>query len=212
LAKATWGETVRVGKEAPASLRPGTLAEVVGIREVETPEQVHQFGAPVGTKVYLVELGNGDALEVPEGWLESVVVPQENAMESVIIIAPFAYDDELRNRLSASFRVSEGGFGGWVVEVDDARVYVSRNDLVAAELEQEELDQITQRIPSPVFYSVDFSDIDLCRRVLMSLADDPDLLVDNDHGLLLVGSELVRLLRSRPEWDWRKDSPEKVLD
>ena len=57
----------------------------------------------------------------------------------------------------------------------------------------------------PVFYGVDFSDIILCRRVLLAIADDPRLLIDNDHGVVLTGTDFVHVLRSRPEWDWRRD-------
>ena len=69
---ATWGDTVQVKVNAPMSMRPGAIAAVVGIREVETPEQVLQFEAPVGSKVYLIEFGNGDAIEISEAWIDAV--------------------------------------------------------------------------------------------------------------------------------------------
>lgn len=68
----TWGDTVRVKVDAAAAARPGALAEVVGIREVENHDQSNQFwGAPLGTTIYLVEFGDGSAIEVPEGMLEA---------------------------------------------------------------------------------------------------------------------------------------------
>lgn len=67
----TWGDTVRVRFCAPMSMRPGALAEVVGIRSVETLEQAAEFGVPVHTKIYLVEFGDGEAIELPEFWIES---------------------------------------------------------------------------------------------------------------------------------------------
>ena len=68
----TWGDTVLVKASAPASMRPGAIAEVVGIRDVETPEQATQFEAPIGSKVYLIEFSNGDAMELAEMWIEPV--------------------------------------------------------------------------------------------------------------------------------------------
>jgi hypothetical protein len=78
---------------------------------------------------------------------------------------------------------------------------------VRDELEADEIDSILAAIPVPIFYTLDFSDIGLCRRVLASIADDPRLLVDNDHGVRLFGHEFVRRLRSQPDWDWRRDDP-----
>ena len=67
----TWGDTVRISQLAPAPLRPGALAAVVGIREIETEGQVEEFTSPLGTRLYLVEFGDGDSLEVPEKWIEA---------------------------------------------------------------------------------------------------------------------------------------------
>ena len=66
----TWGDTVRVKAGASPERRPGACAEVCGIREIETPEQARQFEAPLGSKLYLVEFGDGQALEIPEIWIE----------------------------------------------------------------------------------------------------------------------------------------------
>jgi hypothetical protein len=92
-----------------------------------------------------------------------------------------------------------------VIEDGGTRVYVSRNDSVADDLEPEARARIAAATPSPVFYTVDFNDLDLCRRVLLAIADDPRLLIDNDHGVLLSGADFVRVLRSQPDWDWRQD-------
>lgn len=70
MSEPTWGDTVRVSRQAPTRLRPGVLAEIVGIRQVSSPSQVDQFTAPIGTRVYLVEFGDGDSLEIPERWIE----------------------------------------------------------------------------------------------------------------------------------------------
>jgi hypothetical protein len=128
-------------------------------------------------------------------------------MDSVIIAVPGGYEARLEATLAAIETFSKNGESSWVVDGGMSRVFVSRNEFVATELEPERWEQIASVIPQPVFYTVDFSDIDLCRRVLMLLADDPNLLVDNDHGVVLAGPEFVRLLRGRGDWDWRRDPP-----
>jgi hypothetical protein len=128
-------------------------------------------------------------------------------MESVIVVAPKGYEAELKARLTRSWKLAEGAGGAWVVVEGSNRVYVSRDDSVRDELDLERLARITETIHEPTFYTVDFADLDLCRRVLASFLDDPKLLVDNDHGVVLPGSEFVRVLRSQADWDWRRDVP-----
>ena len=66
----TWGDTVRIKKSASTEMRPGTLAAVCGMREVETLEQSQQFGCAIGTTLYLVEFGDGASVEIPEEFVE----------------------------------------------------------------------------------------------------------------------------------------------
>jgi hypothetical protein len=128
-------------------------------------------------------------------------------MESVTIATSGDYDAIIESRLERLGRVSTTPGRGFLVEDGPARVYVSRNDFAKDELEPEELTRVMSAVENPCFYSIDFSDIRLCRRVLEAIADDPRLLVDNDHGVVLSGTEFVHLLRSRPAWDWRTDPP-----
>ena len=72
MADFTWGDTVRVKAGAQPARRPGAIAEVVGIREIEVAEQARQFEAPIGSKLYLIEFGDGTSLEIPEAWIETV--------------------------------------------------------------------------------------------------------------------------------------------
>ncbi len=67
----TWGDTVRVKTAAPAGVRPGAVAEVVGVRTIDSEALVRQFEAPLGTQVYLIEFGDGQSVEVAEPLLES---------------------------------------------------------------------------------------------------------------------------------------------
>lgn len=68
----TWGDVVRVKAHAPAILRPGAFASVVAIGDVETPEHAARLDAPIGTRTYLIEFGDGEAIEVAADWIEPV--------------------------------------------------------------------------------------------------------------------------------------------
>lgn len=70
MSTATWGDTIRIKMGASTESRPGALATVCGMREVETPEQSEQFGCPIGTTLYLVEFGDGTSDEIPEEFVE----------------------------------------------------------------------------------------------------------------------------------------------
>lgn len=124
-------------------------------------------------------------------------------MNSVIIVAPRGYHTVLIDRLARGWPVSETALGGAVIEQDGSRVYLSRDDELVRELESEELARYETAVRDPVYFTVDFSDIGLCRRVLLAIADDPQLLVDNDHGVILSGSDFASYLRRQPGLDWR---------
>ncbi len=67
----TWGDSVRVKAGAPLTTNhSGALAAVVGFREVETDDVSLRFDAPIGTKLVLVEFGDGTSTELSEKWLE----------------------------------------------------------------------------------------------------------------------------------------------
>ena len=68
----SWGDTVQVKAAASPELRPGQLAAVCGMREVDTADQAIQVGRPIGTTVYLVEFGDGHAVELPEDCVDVV--------------------------------------------------------------------------------------------------------------------------------------------
>lgn len=57
---------------------------------------------------------------------------------------------------------------------------------------------------TPVFYALDCNDIDLARTILAALVDDPLLLVDTDHGLIVSGPEFVDGMKRQKAWDWRR--------
>jgi len=128
-------------------------------------------------------------------------------METVIIATPHVYDAEFKQRLAGLGTLTANDDGTVIFEDGRSRVYVLRNDVVSDEFEPDRLNRITSAIAHPVFYAVDFSDIVSCRTVITAIADDPDVLVDNDHGVILPGPEFVKMVRSRDDWDWRQDVP-----
>ena len=67
----SWGESVTVKAEASEVMRPGAIGAVCGIREIENEAQAREFGAPIGSKVYLVEFNDGASIEIPEVWIEA---------------------------------------------------------------------------------------------------------------------------------------------
>jgi hypothetical protein len=128
-------------------------------------------------------------------------------MESVMIVVPAGYEAEVKTRLGDVGPVQVGAGGVLVIDDGRSRVYVARNEHALEELEPSELAQFRDAVPDPIVLSVEFSDIALCRRVLEAIADDPAVMVDNDHGVVLPGPEFVRVLRSQQDWDWRVDRP-----
>jgi hypothetical protein len=65
----SWGDTVQVRAEAGAAMRPGAIAGVVGIRVADDEAMARKFEVAIGCKLYLIEFGDGTAVEVPEAWI-----------------------------------------------------------------------------------------------------------------------------------------------
>jgi hypothetical protein len=128
-------------------------------------------------------------------------------MESMIIVTHRGCElEELRRSIPDEYHVDDAAHG-IVIESASQRAYLTLNADLRDELEPEELALILSSIHDPVFYTLDYHDPEFCRQLLLAIADRADVLVDNDHGVLLSGSEFVRILRSQPDWDWRRDLP-----
>ena len=70
LPRFTWGDSVRVKADAPPEFRPGECGEVVTITEIDTQAKADLYEVPVGSTVYQIEFGDGEAEEVPATWVE----------------------------------------------------------------------------------------------------------------------------------------------
>src|SRR3954468_9866786 len=127
-------------------------------------------------------------------------------MDSIIIVAGCGFDlGQLRRAIPPTFSVNDAANDCIVIESGGRRAYLGADPRIPGEMEPEEASRILTLISEPTFYTLDFSDITLCKELLLAIADRSDILIDNDHGVLLPGSEFVRVLRSQGDWDWRRD-------
>lgn len=124
-------------------------------------------------------------------------------METVVLITRSDAVPNLRQRIPATFNVSSVTTAGMVIEDGRTRIYLNRNDDIRNEFETARLERIVALVANPAFFTIDFSDIEFCRKLLLAIGDDPTVLLDNDHGLLLPGPDFVSALRYSPGWDWR---------
>lgn len=51
---------------------------------------------------------------------------------------------------------------------------------------------------------VDYSDVELAKRLIGFIADNPEYTVNNDFGTILPGDEFVARCKAEPHWDWRR--------
>lgn len=58
-----WGEVVRVRDSASTGFHPGEIGSICGIRVIETMPVAESIGEPVGTKLYLIEFGDGSSID-----------------------------------------------------------------------------------------------------------------------------------------------------
>lgn len=126
-------------------------------------------------------------------------------MDTVIVIAPSGYDKTLSSRVPDRYQVQPGSAGAIVIQDGAKRIYLWENKHVANEFDPGVLAAVTQAIPNPTFYSVDYHDVGFCRDLLLEIADDPNIFVHNNYGTMAAGSEFARLLRDKPDWDWRSE-------
>ena len=117
----------------------------------------------------------------------------EFVMETIAIKShkPFSLD-HLKDTLSKHWPVEISAHGALVVHGADSRAYVEPG----AESENDDLFEL----------QINYSDVELAKAVLRDIADDPELIVDNDFDTVLTGSEFVARCKAEPDWDWRKKS------
>ena len=63
---------------------------------------------------------------------------------------------------------------------------------------------VAQRLGVPFrITSLDYSDIELVKDIIVTTCNDPEVLVDDDHDMIVSGVEFVDMVRRTPMWDWR---------
>jgi hypothetical protein len=105
-------------------------------------------------------------------------------IESAKQIAP----RDLRPILSQRWLVEDSAGGGLVVHGADSRVYI--------------LTEVDPDKPNRHQLLLNYSDVGLVKAVLEVIADDPELVVDNDFGVVMPGDKFVARLRAEPTWNW----------
>jgi len=100
--------------------------------------------------------------------------------------------DDVRSKLAARWSLLNGGPDQVVVEEANSRVYIYHP---AEGLAGNPLCELF----------LDFSSVALVNKVIETIADDPQLTVDADFGIVLPGDEFVARVRSSKEWDWRRE-------
>jgi len=67
-----WGDTVRIKSNAPKRYKPGSLGSICGIRIIDSVEVAKHFDQLLNSKLYLIEFGDGHALEIPQSFLTTI--------------------------------------------------------------------------------------------------------------------------------------------
>jgi hypothetical protein len=96
---------------------------------------------------------------------------------------------ELRPILGLQWEVQESAHEGLVVIGPLGRVYIYNESVPES--------------PESHCLVLNYSDVDLVKKVIEAVADDPEVIVENDFGTALAGNEFVARLKSEPTWEWR---------
>ncbi len=112
-------------------------------------------------------------------------------MDTVVIIADGDIPlDTVRSRLAPHWTLLGTPPDKLAIQEGNSRVYIYHAKLKSGGPDLKKL-------------FLDYSWVDLVKRVVLLIGDDPSLLIDNDHGTVLPGDQFVALLRANPLWNWR---------
>ena len=76
--------------------------------------------------------------------------------------------------------------------------------------EELEWQRLSRLIDKPIFFSLASTEFRFGRKVILAIADRPDIVVDNEEGDIMIGSLFVARMRRDPNWDWRNLEPLKL--
>lgn len=113
-------------------------------------------------------------------------------MDSVSLVSqtPFCLK-EIQDMLSKRWHVEIAHYGRLVVEGQSTRAYLYH---VSPDVTVDGFQLL-----------IDYSDIELIKSILETIADNPNVIVDNGFDLVIPGNEFAALIRARKDWDWRRE-------
>lgn len=68
--KIDYGDAVEIEGDAPTKYHPGEGGSTCGYRIIESEKESNVTEEAIGTALWLIELPNGDAFEIPEKYLK----------------------------------------------------------------------------------------------------------------------------------------------
>ena len=91
-----------------------------------------------------------------------------------------------------------------VVESGERHAYIIRDDGLASEYDGADIMRVLLHVSNPIFLTLEFNDIDFAKDILELIGNAPDLVIDNDHGDILPGTDFIKRVRENRAWDWRR--------
>lgn len=126
-------------------------------------------------------------------------------MQSVILITEKGYGIQRLTNLIAPLdcTIEEQSPTTVLIRNTSSHAWIRLDDKVMFDYESDELEEILAAVPDPEFYVLESSDLLFIKGMLQGLGKNKGILVDNDHGDILTGSEFTQRLQDDPNWDWR---------
>ena len=115
-------------------------------------------------------------------------------MDTVVVVSrtPISLT-EVKKQLSCLWSLQPRGGNGWVVDGDDGGrvfIYHPKSKTGGTANEKQYLDYNSQA---------------LVKKVILLIADNPEVIVQNEFGTALFGDLFVARIKAEPGWDWRDD-------
>jgi hypothetical protein len=114
---------------------------------------------------------------------------RENPMDTIRISSTMRLPiNELRLALAQHWRIEDVDQQGLVVHGESSRVYLHHEGTSGSQGED---------------LLLDYTDVELVKQVIETIADDPQLVVDDDFGTVLPGDKFVARIKGDRSWNWR---------
>lgn len=135
-------------------------------------------------------------------------------MEAVMLIANSpdllpSFKKTLKSVFPLVFITDIADRDGFVVDpAGRSRIWVEfyGDNLESIGWEASEIEIITSKFQSAHYvYSIAYHNLEQVKKVIISLANNDEVMVANDCGDLLVGSKLVTRILNNPHWNWLQD-------